>query len=83
MAVFASDRRGDEVGRTVNIDLANAKVVADRPSGSRDRLGELWLLVLVLVLPLLALAMIGRAEHSPSEELLEHVNARSFLWPAM
>ena len=67
----------------MNIDLANAEVVADRPSGSRDRLGELWLLVLVLVLPLLALAMIGRAEHSPSEELLEYVNARSYIWPAM
>ena len=67
----------------MNIDLANAEVVVDRPSSSRDRLGELWLLVLVLVLPLLALAMIGRAEHSPSEELLEYVNARSYQWPAM
>ena len=60
----------------------DAKVVDDRPSSSRDRLGELWLLVLVLVLPLLALTMIGRAEHSSSEELLEYVNARRYLWPA-
>jgi len=60
----------------------DAKVADDRPSSSRDRLGELWLLVLVLVLPLLALTMIGRAEHSSSEELLEYVNARRYLWPA-
>ena len=66
----------------MNIGSVTAEVVGDRSSGSRDRLGELWLLVLVLVLPLLALTMIGRAEHSPSEELLEYVNARSHVWPA-
>ena len=82
MALFGSDRRGTEVGQPVNGDSMDAKVVGDRPSSSRDRLGEYWLLVLVLVLPLLALTMIGRAEHSSSEELLEYVNARSYLWPA-
>jgi len=66
----------------VNIDLANAEVVADRPTGSRDRLGELWLLVLVLILPLLALTVIGRAEHAPSKALLDHINSVPHIWPA-
>jgi hypothetical protein len=42
--------------------------------GRRDRLGELWLLVAVLVLPLLALILIGKAVLVPSDELLDHTN---------
>ena len=58
----------------MSFDPATEGATSGGQDGPRDRLGELWLLVTALVLPLLALMLIGRAVRAPSEELLDHTN---------
>ena len=66
-------RRREEGGPTVSFDSATKGASSGGKDGSRDRLTELWLLVFVIALPMLALAMIGKAVRTPSEDLLDHV----------
>ena len=59
----------------MSFDSATKGASSGGKDGSRDRLTELWLLVFVIALPMLALAMIGKAVRTPSEDLLDHVNS--------
>ena len=59
----------------MSFDSATKGTSSGGKDGSRDRLTELWLLVFVIALPMLALAMIGKAVRTPSEDLLDHVNS--------
>ena len=58
----------------MSFDSSTRGATSGCQDGPRDRLGELWLLVTVLVLPLLALVLVGRAVRAPSEDLLDQTN---------